>query len=144
MPINFYAYKLTEAENGYYMYLVSQVENPELFMEQVEHWVGNSDINDPIIKFLDSCDWDGIKIEKTNVNPNDIINKSLPNDNKCLNTNTSNDFLNCLPPQPPPKAPKVKKEPKPKAEKPKAKKSTVAGGKVIISNDKADTFLNTN
>ena len=119
--IQFHVYKLTENTNGYYIYLISNVEDPEIFIEQVEHSVAN-ELNKPYNQYLSTCDWDDMKIEKVNINPIDVINRHLPQDDKCINVSES--YISLIPP---PKE-KKKREPKPKAE-PKEKKPAKPRGK---------------
>ena len=67
-------------------------------------------------QYLNSIDFDTVKIDKVKINPIDVINKTLPADEKCMNISDS--YISLIPP------PKVKRVPKPKAEKqPKKKKS---------------------
>jgi len=121
--IQFHVFKLIESINNYYIYLISHVEDPELFLEEVEHSVANA-LDKPYNQYLSTCDWDSITIEKASVNPVDVIHNHLPQDDKCINV--SNSYISLIPP---PKE-KKKREPKPKAEpkkpaKPRGKKTGV-------------------
>ena len=107
--MNYYTTKITESENGYYVYFVSLFDDEELTMETFEHFVANTPQN-PISQYLVTCDFDNMKVEKVAINPVDVINKTLPQDSKCMNV--SNDFVSHIP------LPKAKREPKKKADKP--------------------------
>ena len=65
-------------------------------------------------QYLNSIDFDTVKIDKVQINPIDVINKTLPADQKCMNISDS--YISLIPP------PKVKKTPKPKADKPAKEK----------------------
>ena len=137
-------FKLIDLPSGYYMYFTSHAKNIEIAGEQIEHTISNTD-DDDVYKFLNSRDWEHVDIvQETQLKAIDIINENFPSDVKCLN-NANSDYKSLIPP---PKEPKKKREPKPKADKvvkdpkPKAKKAT--SGKVVISNDIAETRLNMN
>ena len=124
--MNYSVYKFTESEHGYFFYFLSLFDgqDPDLVSEQIEHYISNvpTDMN----KYLDTCNFDAVKIEKANISPVDVINKNFQPDDK--NMLISNSFVSLIPPPPEPKKraskPKVDKPIKEKKEaKPRAKKS---------------------
>ena len=123
--MNFHVFKFQELENGFYFFFISLFngENIDLVSESIEHYISNE--RNQMNQYLNSIDFDTVKIDKVHINPIDVINKTLPADQKCMNISDS--YISLIPP------PKVKKTPKPKADKPakekkepkpRAKKST--------------------
>ena len=112
--MNFHTFKFSESENNFYFYFISPFsgENIDLVSEQIEHYISNEPTQ--MNQYLNSIDFDTVKIEKTSINPVDIINKTLPADEKCMNISDS--YISLIPP------PKVKRVPKPKADKPAKEK----------------------
>ena len=114
--MNYSVYKFTESEHGYFFYFLSLFDgqDPDLVSEQIEHYISNvpTDMN----KYLDTCNFDAVKIEKSNISPIDVINKTFQPDDK--NILISNSYISLIPP---PKQPRTKKEPKGEA-KPKLTK----------------------
>ena len=145
--MNYNTYRFQESEHGYFFYFISPFDGQDLDLvsESIEHYISNvpTDMN----KYLDTCNFDAVKIEKVNISPIDVINKTFQPDDK--NMLTSNSFISLIPP---PKQPRTKKEPKGEAKpkpakepkekkeaKPRAKKSTQ---KVDINTDGAVLNMN--
>ena len=126
--MNFQTFKITE-ENGYYVYFVSPFEDSNFVLEQVEHYLANNP-SIPMCQYLYTCNFDKMQVEKSSINPCDVITKTLPQDVKCMNI--SNDFVSHIP------LPKPKKEAKKKADKPakEAKHRAKASKKVDIARKK--------
>ena len=112
--MNFHTFKFSETENNFYFYFISPFsgENIDLVSEQIEHYIANEPTQ--MNQYLNSIDFDAVKIEKVSINPIDVINKTLPSDDACMNT--SDKYVSLIPP------PKVKRTPKPKADKPPKEK----------------------
>ena len=131
--MNYYGFKLTEADHGYYFYFLSPFDGQDidLVAESIEHYISN--VPTEMNKYLVTVNFDEVKIERViSTSAMDIINNQFPNDTKCMNV--SNEYVSHIPP------PKPKRTPKPKGEaKPKGKKSTQ---KVEISTE--NTTLNMN
>ena len=110
--MNYSVYKFTENEHGYFFYFLSLFDgqDPDLVSEQIEHYISNvpTDMN----KYLDTCNFDAVKIEKANISPIDVINKTFQPDDK--NMLISNSYISLIPPPPEPK----KRSSKPKVDKP--------------------------
>ena len=111
--MNFHVFKFSEAENGFYFYFLSPFngDNIDLVSESIEHYISNE--LTPMNQYLNNIDFSTVKVEKVQMNPIDVINKSFQPDEK--NMLISSSFVSLIPPPPPPK---VKKAPKPKADKP--------------------------
>ena len=122
--MNYNVFRLTENTNGFYFYFLSLFSetNIDSAMESIEHYISNE--STPMNQYLNIIDFDAVKIEKVNISPIDVINKSFSNDEK--NMLISDSWKSLIPP---PKEPKKKREAKPKPEKeakqakPRAKKS---------------------
>ena len=132
--MNFHVFKFQELENGFYFFFISLFngENIDLVSESIEHYISNE--RNQMNQYLNSIDFDTVKIDKVQINPMDVINKTLPADEKCMNISDS--YISLIPP------PKVKRVPKPKADKPvkekkepKAKKGAKTVQKVQISTE---------
>ena len=111
--MNFHVFKFSEAENGHYFFLISPFngDNIDLMSESIEHYISNE--LTPMNQYLNNIDFSTVKVEKVQMNPIDVINKSFQPDEK--NMLISSSFVSLIPPPPPPK---VKKAPKSKADKP--------------------------
>ena len=111
--MKFHVFKFSEAENGHYFLFISPFngDNIDLVSESIEHYISNE--LTPMNQYLNNIDFSTVKVEKVQMNPIDVINKSFQPDEK--NMLISSSFVS-LKPLPPP--PKVKKAPKPKADKP--------------------------
>ena len=120
--MNYSVYKFTESENSHYFYFISYFngEDMDLVSESIEHYISN--VPTEINKFLIHCDFDNVKIEKVNISPTDVLNKSFQPDDK--NMLISNSFISLIPiPKPKPSRKKAEKTDKPKKEaKPRPKK----------------------
>ena len=131
--MNFHVFKFSEAENGHYFFFISPFnkDNIDLVSESIEHYISNEPTQ--MNQYLNGINFDTIKVESVQINPIDVINKTLPADEKCMNISDS--YISLIPP------PKVKRVPKPKADKPaKEKKETKPRAKkstqnVTISNE---------
>ena len=112
--MNFHVFKFQELENGFYFFFISLFngENIDLVSESIEHYISNE--RNQMNQYLNSIDFDTVKIDKVQMNPIDVINKTLPADEKCMNISDS--YISLIPP------PKVKRVPKPKADKPAKEK----------------------
>ena len=112
--MNFHVFKFQELENGFYFYFISLFngENIDIVSESIEHYISNE--HTQMNQYLNSIDFDTVKIDKVQINPTDVINKTLPTDEKCMNISDS--YISLIPP------PKVKRVPKPKADKPAKEK----------------------
>ena len=113
--MNYYAYKFTENDHGYFFYFLSPFDGKEidLVQESVEHYISNepSDMN----KYLMSVNFDEVKIERViGVTAMDIINNSFPSDPKCMNVST--EYVSLIPPPKPKRQPKAKAQAKPSAQ----------------------------
>ena len=123
--MNYHVYKLTEHQNNFYVYTISPFDDTELTMESFEHFVANSP-QVPMCQYLMICDFDNMTIEKSSMNPIEVINKSFPPDDK--NMLISDSFKSLIPP------PKSKREPKKKSEKePKEAKPVKPRGKKCVN-----------
>ena len=121
--MNFHVFKFQELENGYYFFFISLFngENVDLVSESIEHYISNE--RNQMNQYLNSIDFDTVKIDKVQMNPIDVINKTLPADEKCMNISDS--YISLIPPPKVKKTPKADKLPKEKKEpKPRAKKCT--------------------
>ena len=111
--MNYSVYRFQESEHGYYFYFIGPFDGQDIdfVSEQIEHYIGNvqTDMN----KYLINCNFDAVKIEKANISPVDVINKTFQPDDK--NMLISNSYISLIPPPP---EPKKKRESKPKADKP--------------------------
>ncbi len=131
--MNYYGFKFTENTNGYYFYFISNFYNDELAQESIEHYIAN--VPTEMNKYLETVNFDDVKVERVLSSAIDIINNHFPHDDK--NMLVSDSYKALIPP------PKAKREPKKKAEpkepkekkpaKPRGKKS--APQKVIISTE---------
>ena len=124
--MNYNVYKFQELDNGYYFFLLSlfSEKHAECASEQIEHYISNEPTQ--MNQYLHSIDFDNVKVEIVHINPIDVINKTLPSDDKCMNVSDS--YISLIPP------PKAKRTPKPKADKPvKEKKEPKAkkGAKTV-------------
>ena len=110
--MNYNVFRLTENTNGFYFYFLSLFSetNIDSAMESIEHYISNE--STPMNQYLNIIDFDAVKIEKVNISPIDVINKSFSNDEK--NMLISDSWKSLIPP---PKEPKKKREAKPKPEK---------------------------
>ena len=121
--MNFHVFKIQELENGFYFYFISLFngENIDLVSESIEHYISNE--RNQINQYLNSIDFDTVKIDKVHINPIDVINKTLPADEKCMNISDS--YISLIPPPKVKRVPKADKQAKEKKEpKPRAKKCT--------------------
>ena len=111
--MNYHTYKFIDLENGYYFFFISPFrgDNIDLVSESIEHYISNE--LTPMNQYLNNIDFSTVKVEKVQMNPIDVINKSFQPDEK--NMLISSSFVSLIPPPPPPK---VKKAPKPNADKP--------------------------
>ena len=117
--MNYQTFKLTENTNGYYFFFISPFseQNNELALESIEHYISNESTQ--MNQYLHNINFDEVKIEKINMNPIDVINKSFAPDDK--NMLVSNSFVALIPLPKEKKKREVKpKEPKPV--KPRGKK----------------------
>ena len=138
--MNYSTFRFTELTNNYYLYVVSiERSDSELILDIIDEYIElNHDTKTS--QYLMSIDISNVKIEVAQgISVMDVVNKNFPSDDK--NLFTSQSFIALIPP---PKAPKVKKEAKPKAEKPikepKANKPRGKKSNVNISQD--PTVLN--
>ena len=120
--MNYNVFKLSESENNYYFYFISPFseQNNELALESIEHYISNESTQ--MNQYLHNINFDEVKIEKINMNPIDVINKSFAPDDK--NMLVSNSFVALIPlpkekkkREVKPKEPKEKKDPKPRGKK---------------------------
>ena len=112
--MNFHTFKFSESENNFYFYFISPFsgENIDLVSEQIEHYISNEPTQ--MNQYLNSIDFDTVKIEKVSINPIDVLSNNFPPDEKNMLISTS--YISLIPP------PKVKRVPKPKADKPAKEK----------------------
>ena len=88
-----FVYKIFETQNNYYLYIVSHIDDEELVLEHYEHYSANH-FNIPKNKYFNLMGWDLIDIQKVNdVKAIDVINNTLPADEKCMNVSTSYEKL---------------------------------------------------
>ena len=119
--MNYNVFKLSESENNYYFYFISPFSesNIECVSESIEHYISNEQTL--MNQYLHIIDFDNVKIERAQLSPIDVINKSFASDDK--NMLISDSFKSHIPPA---KEPKKKREAKPKGEpkpvKPRGKK----------------------
>ncbi len=132
--MNFYTFKITEPVNGFYAYVASLFDDTHLTLETFEHYIANSP-HVTMCQYLYASDFDNMCVEKSNINPIDVINKHLPQDDKCVNV--SQTFMQHIPPKP-------KRETKPKpAKEPKAPKQRGKSiKKVEISTEQTTVNVN--
>ena len=120
--MNYNVYRLTENDHGYYFYFLSSFSesNMDCVAESIEHYISNE--STPMNQYLNIIDFDAVKIEKVNISPIDVINKSFSNDEK--NMLISDSWKSLIPPPKPKREPKKKADPKePKQAKPRGKKA---------------------
>ena len=112
--MNFHVFKFQELENGFYFFFISLFngENIDLVSESIEHYISNEPTQ--MNQYLNSIDFDTVKIDTAQINPIDVINNNFPPDEKNMLISTS--YISLIPP------PKVKRVPKPKADKPAKEK----------------------
>ena len=100
--MNYYTFKISESENGYYVYFVYFLDDEDRAMKTFEYAIAST-LQSPISQYLIKCDIDckinKIKCEKVFISPVDVINKNLPQDIKCMNI--SDDFVSLIPPPTP-------------------------------------------
>ena len=113
--MNFSVYKFQEHDNEFYLYTISNLDDPELVLQTIEFSITNEP-EKPINQYLMTVNFDNVKIEKLSISLIDVINRSFPSDSKCMNV--SQDYISLIPP---PKE-KKKREIKPKIEKPEKQK----------------------
>ncbi len=135
--MNYSVYKFTESEHSYYFYFISHFdEDIELVSESIEHYIGN--VPTEMNKFLIHCDFDNVKIEKVNISPIDVLNKSFQPDDK--NMLISNSFVSLIPvPKPKPSRKKTETVDKPPKKEAKPRPKKQAQKAVII--DTSNTTL---
>ena len=137
-----FVYKILETVNNFYLYLISHIDDVDLVQEHYEHYC----FNHPEQKeneYFNLIGWDKIDTQKIdNIKPIDIINNTLPIDEKCINNSEKYKEFIIIPEKKTKKekvkvikenVSKPKKEPKPKAKK--AKESSI---KINIVKDKLD------
>ena len=142
--MNYYTFRITEKDNGYFFYFISALNDGELALEQAEFVISNDEKN-PMCQYLCSVNFDDVVVEATpNISIMDVINKNFGADDK--NMQVSQSYVSLIPPPKPARPakreakPKVEKEPKPKAApKPKAKKGQT---NVNISTDGTTLDMN--
>ena len=117
-----FVYKIFEVTNNFFHYVISHIDDEEMVLEHQEHYAVHH-ADKLINKYFNLIAWDNVDIEKVDIKPSDVINKSLPSNEKCMNI--SNKFEEFIV-EPPPKA---KRTAKPKAE-PKSAKTPKPKGKV--------------
>ena len=97
--MNYYTFKISESENGYYVYFVYFFDDEYRARKTFEYVIAST-LKSPIAQYLIECDIDckvnKIKCEKVSISPVDVINKNLPQDIKCMNI--SDDFVSLIPP----------------------------------------------
>ena len=113
--MNYYAYKFTENDHGYFFYFLSPFDGKEIDLveESIEHYISNepSDMN----KYLMNVNFDEVKVERViGVSAMDIINRSFPQEDK--NMMVSDSYKALIPPAKPKRQPKAKAQPKPPAQ----------------------------
>ena len=134
--MNYHGYKITEKDNGFYVFALLPFSDPELAMETFEFYVANTP-QATMSQYLMHCDFDNVTLEKVLMNPMDLINNNFPSEAKCMNV--SNEYVSLIPPPKPKREAKKKAEPKePKPAKPRGKKSTQ---KVEISLNKQNVDM---
>jgi len=143
-----FVYKILETVNNFYLYLISHIDDVDLVQEHYEHYC----FNHPEQKeneYFNLIGWDKIDTQKIdNIKPIDIINNTLPIDEKCINNSEKYKEFIIIPEKKTKKekvkvikenVSKPKKEPKPKKEsKPKAKKAKESTVKIDLVNTKLD------
>ena len=112
--MQFQTYKISEQDNGYFLYTISSLSDPELVLETMEFSIANEP-QKQMNQYLMTSDFDKVICEQVSISPIDVINNTLPQDDKCINVSSS--YISLIPP------PKIasKRVPKPKAETKKAK-----------------------
>ena len=80
-------FKIIDTENGYYKYIISEIDDTEMNLEHFEHYCGMFPEENEITKYFNIvADWDMIEIEEENkLSAIDVINKSFLADDKCMN-----------------------------------------------------------
>ena len=145
-------FKIIDTENGYYKYIISEIDDTEMNLEHFEHYCGVFPEENDVTKYFNIvADWDMVEIEEeTFLKAIDILNNSFIADEKCMNKFNKFKELakaaeeiekeKALKAAKKAKVPKEKKEAKPKAEpKPKSKKSD---GKVTIEMNPPPVVMN--
>ena len=146
-------FKIIDTENGYYKYIISEIDDTEMNLEHFEHYCGMFPEENDVTKYFNIvADWDMVEIEEEpTLKAIEILNNSFVADEKCMNrfnkfkelVKAAEDEIEkekALKAAKKAKVPKEKKEAKPKAEpKPKAKKSD---GKVTIEMNPPPVVMN--
>ena len=80
--MNYNVYKFQELENGFYFYFLSlfSEKHVECASEQIEHYISNEPTQ--MNQYLNSIDFDTVKIEKVSINPIDVLSNNFPPDDK--------------------------------------------------------------
>jgi len=133
-------YKIIDHDNDFFKYVISDIDNGEMVLEHFEHYCGLFPLENAINKYFNLvADWDTVDFEESKLNPIDVVNKSIPQDEKCMNVSNKFEELVKIAEDEfkkereakaakKTKVPKEKKEAKPKAApKPKAKKAEKKG-----------------
>ena len=132
-----FVYKIFEVKNNFFQYVISHIDDEDMVLEHQEHYAVHHN-DKPINKYFNLIGWDDVDIEKVDIKPSDVINKSLPSNEKCMNI--SNKFEEFIV-EPPPKAkraakpkaePKIAKVPKPKGKVSKAAVNIAHDQKTVI------------
>ena len=110
--MNYYVFKITEKDNGYFFYFLSALNDTVLALEQAEFVIAN-DEKSQMCQYLMTVNFDEVTVEATpDVTYMDVINKKIPADDKNMLVSTS--YISLIPP---PKPAKAKREAKPKPAK---------------------------
>ena len=121
--MNYNVFKLSESENNYYFYFLSPFSesNMEFVSESIERYISNEQTL--MNQYLHIIDFDNVKIERAQLSPIEVINKSFASDDK--NMLSSDSFKSLIPP------PKAKREPTTKAENEPKKEPKPRGKKCV-------------
>ena len=66
--MNYHGYKITEKDNGFYVFALLPFCDPELAMKTFEFYVANTP-QSTMSQYLMHCDFDNMTIEKVLMNP---------------------------------------------------------------------------
>ena len=80
-------FKIVDAENQFYKYIISEIDDTEMNLEHFEHYCGMFPEENDVTKYFNIvADWDMVEIEEENkLSAINIKNKSFLADDKCMN-----------------------------------------------------------